>query len=560
MVLQDVAGAEHDLAAGAVDPRGLRVQPRRDVALLVPGVGVQVEPLHRRAPVDQPRDAHAVVEVVRLVGDDVDRGLRVAAAHVVGGRDAGDAVADHHDALDRAVVGELDARELRRLRLVGRQADGDRALHPRAARHARVRGESEAVERRALVVGDRGQVLHAVLDRDRVGAADAHPAARLDLEVVGLGDLEHRQAGLDDDALALGLELDLRLAGAQGALAGQRALARAGDLQRRRRLARLAVEDVLLGVGAQQPRRRDRDERGAQAPGRGVGRRPVAPRGVEVRRAVPVEDRERDRAVERRQLVRGALEERRQDQERAGADEHVHGDPPEDLPDRGRRVLGHVEERVDQAGERADEELAVARPVRVGVVEVGEVGGLRVEVVAVLHAADARLAVAVGDRHERRLAVDALDRQQRADGRAPAALALEHHAAGEARGHRADQQQRAPRARVVHPELAQGDEADEQAERDHVAVVAQPLGRGEALGDPEPAGHLVGGRQRAEVAPQPRRRHEQQRQQRDDDLPHDEQAGVGHRDQQQHDDERADQAADAQQLPGETGSRDGICV
>ena len=219
-----------------------------------------------------------------------------------------------------------------------------------------------------------------------------------------------------------------------------------------------------------------------------------------------------------------------------------------DLTERG-DALGRREEREDQPREGADEEAPVAAPVVVRVMQVGEVGGARIEVVAGLRAAHARLAVAVADERERCLAVDPLDGQQRAHRRAPAALALQEHAAREAAGHRAEQQQRAERAAVVEPELAQRDEADEQRDGDHVAVFLQPLRRLERLRDPEHARRLVGGRQRADVAPQARRDHEGHRQQRDHDLPHHEQARLRGRHEQPGDDERREDAADADGAP-----------
>ena len=158
------------------------------------------------------------------------------------------------------------------------------------------------------------------------------------------------------------------------------------------------------------------------------------------------------------------------EREQGGRDRHVEQHPEH-------VVVGGLEEAEDEAREGADEELAVAAPVAVGVVEVGQVGRARVEVVTVLGAADARLAVVVADERERRLAVDALHRQQRADRRAPAALALQDHAAGERAGHRPEQQQGAQRAAVVEADLAQDHEADERADGDHVAVLLEPVRR-----------------------------------------------------------------------------------
>jgi len=59
----------------------------------------------------------------------------------------------------------------------------------------------------------------------------------------------------------------------------------------------------------------------------------------------------------------------------------------------------------------------------VGIVEVAEDRGARVEVVAVLLTADAGRAVAVAHHHQRRLAMRALHRRQRTEGAAPAVRA-----------------------------------------------------------------------------------------------------------------------------------------
>ena len=138
------------------------VQPGLDVALAVPGVRVQVEALHGGLAVDEAGDAHAVVEVVRLLGDQVDLGHRVAAAEVVDGGHARDPVADHDDVGDRLVIREArDLAQAGRRGLVGLQRDGDGALDARAAGHAGVGREAEPLERRLLVVGDAAQALHA---------------------------------------------------------------------------------------------------------------------------------------------------------------------------------------------------------------------------------------------------------------------------------------------------------------------------------------------------------------------------------------------------------------
>ena len=69
----------------------------------------------------------------------------------------------------------------------------------------------------------------------------------------------------------------------------------------------------------------------------------------------------------------------------------------------------------------------------VGVSHVGLPRRARLEVVAVLRAAHTARAMTVGHSDERRLPVDALKRQQRADAAAPTAVALEHKAAHDGR-------------------------------------------------------------------------------------------------------------------------------
>ena len=79
------------------------VEPAGDVASLVPVLGEQEQPGHRRTAVDNARDAHAVVQRVRLAADDVHLAVGVGAADLLGGGDPGDAVADDdHTPRDRS--------------------------------------------------------------------------------------------------------------------------------------------------------------------------------------------------------------------------------------------------------------------------------------------------------------------------------------------------------------------------------------------------------------------------------------------------------------------------
>ena len=128
--------AEEHPPGRQVDPAGAGVQPGHDLVIVVPRLGQQVQALHRRAAVDQPRDAHPVVEQVRLAADHVDLALRVTAAHVVGGGHAGDAVADDDHARDRPV--EIDAAARPRVTRLGRERHGDRPGLIRAAQAMRV--------------------------------------------------------------------------------------------------------------------------------------------------------------------------------------------------------------------------------------------------------------------------------------------------------------------------------------------------------------------------------------------------------------------------------------
>src|SRR5581483_3097011 len=73
--------------------------------------------------------------------------------------------------------------------------------------------------------------------------------------------------------------------------------------------------------------------------------------------------------------------------------------------------------------------------------------------------------------------------------------------------------------------LAGRDDDEEQRDGHEVAVVPQEARCGEGPGEAEEAGRLVGGGQRADVAPQPGSDEEQQRQDRHDEAPEDEQPG-----------------------------------
>src|SRR5262245_62521846 len=61
---------------------------------------------HRRAPINQSRNAHAVVERMRLGSHDVDRAIRVTPAYMVGGGNPCDPVAEHNNPFDGRVKPE----------------------------------------------------------------------------------------------------------------------------------------------------------------------------------------------------------------------------------------------------------------------------------------------------------------------------------------------------------------------------------------------------------------------------------------------------------------------
>ena len=95
----------------------------------------------------------------------------------------------------------------------------------------------------------------------------------------------------------------------------------------------------------------------------------------------------------------------------------------------GMRPLAEVAE--DEPGQQAHEQPALAGVAGIVVVDVAEDGRARIEVVAVLLAADACRAIAVAHHDDGGLTVGALDRRERAERAAPAAAALEDEASRE---------------------------------------------------------------------------------------------------------------------------------
>ena len=212
------------------------------------------------------------------------------------------------------------------------------------------------------------------------------------------------------------------------------------------------------------------------------------------------------------------------------------GDPQRDLPvqlrDRDRRGVGDHVEPDDQPGERRGEPPPPQHPGAVGVVLVGEERDVRVEVVAVLGAPDARLAVAVGRRDEGVLPVEPLHRQQRAQRGAPARLALEEHPADEGEQQRERERDGQRGSAVVEEELARGHQDEEARPRHQEAVLGDPTRGLQRPGEPEQPRGLVRRGERAEVAPHPWSHEPQQRQRRHRDPEEQVEAEVGRHEEQ----------------------------
>ncbi|MCY1217101.1 hypothetical protein D9M72_290020 [compost metagenome] len=567
VVAQRLAGRQRELATLRVDARHMRVEPRGDTVLGIPLLGQQVQALDTRRHADQLGNGHPVVGVVVLAADEMDLAVGVATPHMVGRGQAGHAVAHDHDAADRRIEGHdfgLACLARRRGRLpLQVDADGPGIADARHAGQARAVGAAEPGQRRPFVAADGGEPLAARHDGDRVGAAHAGTTAGVDGGAAVLERLEQGLALADGGLHAGGVDAEF------GRLRGRiRRRGRSGLALRRgcnRRLARGVVRaavqphrldddrrqpgpvpDTLAQFTAkeqaldmQRPRdpRQARDDRQAAQRGDdfgGDGHAAQAAQGADDQRGgEPVVQRERGRREEhRRQVARLAAQQFDQVEERqAGGhvDQHLH--------DRGDRAdLGGRRHEVvaeDQARKDAREEAAEVAVRRVRVVLVGQVRRAGVEVVAVLGAAHARFAVRVGDADERRLAVQPLHRQQGADAAAPAALALEQQAADERRPHGCRQQAGGGHAVAVEQQLARDDRADQQADADRKCRALRQAAARECARDAEPAGDLVDGGQRADVAPQPGCQHEHERERRHDQPP--EQGHRGGGPQRQHD-------------------------
>ena len=125
--------------------------------------------------------------------------------------------------------------------------------------------------------------------------------------------------------------------------------------------------------------------------------------------------------------------------------------------------------------------------------------------------------MAVGHGDIGRLAIGALQREQRTDAAAPPALALEDVAAREgSRHHKRKNHSRGDAALVETRDPGTGD-TEEQRHRDEVAAVAQPIGWIQGPAEAEQPGNLVGRGHRTDVAPQSRCDEEERGQQWHDD-------------------------------------------
>ena len=527
IVGERLADPEHEPSRLAIDARRARVEPALDAPLLVPAVLHEGEPLHAGAPVDESADGHAVVELVLLAADEVYLAVRVAAADVIRGGDPGDAVAHHDHAFHLLVVGEVERARARRIGGIGRERDPHVAAHARAAGHARALAASQALDGGELVGAGRGEILHAGPNGDRVRAAHPHAAAGLDLQVVGFGHLEQGLAGRHQHTQLAGLEGDGGLVARERAI--ERARATGADVRLGERRD-LLDEEALVTVGAHHPGDAGEGHGGLQRP-----RRPAGQRCIEqalcgahhAGRAEPVEEIERERAVDGGDAQRRDLEKRIEHEERADAHEHVESELQIHARHGDLGRIRHLIEGDDEARKGGDEELAVTAVVLIVVVLICDVGDVRIEIVTVLGAAEAGLAMAVRERHEGRLAVDALHGQQRADAAAPAALTLEQHAAEECERERAEHHHCHGVRIVVEQQLAPGDEREEEGDGNEVVVFLEPSGCAAPEREAEESGQLIRGGERAQVAPQSRDEEEDERERRHDQPPEREQAAIG---------------------------------
>ena len=104
IVGQSFSRGEGDLLAATIDLGGMRIQPASDLSFVVPGFRLHIQPAHGRTSIDQAGDRHAIIEVVLFPADEMNLTLGMMASHIVGGGDAGRAIADDDDALEAAII------------------------------------------------------------------------------------------------------------------------------------------------------------------------------------------------------------------------------------------------------------------------------------------------------------------------------------------------------------------------------------------------------------------------------------------------------------------------
>ena len=467
---------------------------------------------------------------------------------------------------------------------------------------------AQAGQRGPLGVADRAEAARPLRHRDRIRSADAGPAAGVDVRAAAFEQVQQAAPGLQrGDQIA---RLHLQLGGAGGALGacrwGRRGGVRSGHPCRRLRCRRGGIFGGMSG-GMSGSHRQDRDvlavqphrfhhhrcERGFvgaaaaqllaqeqplhlqraahpdQAADGHCGAHRAHQRQVRVhpqalqhlrhqRRGEPVVQVDGQGGPQHRQCVAGGGADHQLGQRehaQAAGQEHRHVQQH-----RQRADLLHARHQVvaqDQPGKDAGEEAAEVAVRRVGVVLVGQPGHAGVEVVAVLGAAHAGLALRVGDADEGRLPVQPLYRQQRADAGAPAALALVEQPADEGRAHRAQDQRCGGHTIEIEQQLAADHPGQQQRDAQRVGLALGQALAGPALAQPEPPRQLVAGGQRAKVAPQPRREHEHQRQHRHHQAPEQRQAEVRLQHQQCGHREGADHTQCPQQPPGPAGQQPG---
>ena len=532
VIVQPVTAGETEAPLFTVDARGNAPVQCLNAVGLRPVLRHQVQRVHALGVIDQAPDAHAVVEAVRLIGDDGDVHRGAATAHTFGHAHAGHAIADDDDALQRGAARPVHTRCRRDGGRVGPRrcrtrvaVDRHRPAHHAHAGQTHVAVEAHAAQGGAFVGIHCREVLGALAHGHGVGATDSGAAAVVDLQTGTFNGLQQR-------AVVGRLESDAGFAvGHIGLIAARQAVFQAA-----------AAAEARFALGARGGlRARCLGPHGARS--RRSGSAGIAALGAQAAGGQAGGECEADTAGDPCEPIR-----RRHFRQRGHA---LHDDRPcKEIEDGNRRCAKHQRDAIGVARregrrepigtcrcgtcthqqrealtcalhtERLGQEVAQQQtrqepheqpPLRgvsrVVVVHVTEDGGARVEVVAVLLAAQARLAVAVAHQHQRRLAVGALDGSERAEGAAPAAAAFEEPAARQRRPQHHKHQPGHRRAMVVEPGLTQRHRPDEQRQCDRKRC---PFELGRQFERPAPlqgSRQLVERRHRADLPPQARRYH-----------------------------------------------------